>query len=89
MILKAIPAEIDLVNLKGMEQTLRRPHQDRRVAGVCAGIARHWNIDALKVRLVVGALGVAGLFSVGISTGLIVALYLVAWFLIPSDSPQG
>lgn len=72
-----------------MEQPLRRPHLDRRVAGVCAGIARHWNIDALKVRLVVGALGVAGLFSVGISTGLIVALYLFAWLLIPSDPPQG
>lgn len=58
---------------------------DRRIAGVCAGIARHWNIDALKVRLVVGGLGVAGIFSVGISTGLIVALYLFAWLLIPSD----
>lgn len=68
-----------------MEQTLRRPHVDRRIAGVCAGIARHWNIDALKVRLVVGGLGVAGIFSVGISTGLIVALYLFAWLLIPSD----
>lgn len=68
-----------------MDTPLRRPRVDRRLAGVCAGIARHWNIDALKVRLVVGGLGVAGIFSVGISTALIVALYLFAWLLIPSD----
>jgi len=68
-----------------MDQELRRPLTDRRIAGVCAAIGRHWNVDTIKVRLVVGGLAVTGLFSVGISTGLVVALYLLAWFLIPSD----
>jgi len=71
-----------------MTQPLRRPTKDRRVAGVCSGIARHWNFDPLHVRLVVGGLAVSGLFSAGISTGLVVALYLLAWFVIPEDSEE-
>jgi len=69
-----------------MEQNpLRRSRTDRRLAGVCAGIGRHWNIDPLKVRLVVGSLAIAGIFCVGISTMLIVALYAFAWLLIPEE----
>ncbi len=71
-----------------MDTPLRRPHLDRRLAGVCAGIGRHWNLDPLKIRLVVGGVAVAGIFVKGISTGLVVALYLLAWFLIPSDPSQ-
>ena len=69
-----------------MEQKpLRRSRTDRRLAGVCAGMATHWNLDPLKVRLAVGSLAIAGIFTVGISTMFIVALYAFAWFLIPEE----
>lgn len=67
------------------DQPLRRSRTDRRLAGVCGGIGRHLNIDPLKIRLVVGSLAIAGIFSVGISTMFVVALYLFAWFLIPEE----
>lgn len=67
------------------DKPLRRTRSDRRIAGVCGGIGRHFDIDPLKVRLVVGSLAIAGIFSVGISTMLVVALYVFAWFLLPED----
>ncbi len=56
---------------------VRRSSDDRIVAGVCAGGARHRNIDPLLVRIAVVALTFIGL------AGLI--LYLAAWFLLPED----
>lgn len=56
---------------------VRRSQDDRIVAGVCAGVARHLNIDPILVRI-----AVVGLTFVGLS-GLI--LYLAAWFLLPDE----
>ena len=56
---------------------VRRSSDDRIVAGVCAGVARHLNIDPLLVRI-----GVVALTFIGLA-GLI--LYLAAWFLLPED----
>ena len=57
---------------------VRRSSDDRIVAGVCAGVARHLNIDPILVRIAVVALTFVGL------SGLI--LYLAAWFLLPEDN---
>lgn len=56
---------------------VRRSSDDRIVAGVCAGVAHHLNIDPILVRIAVVALTFIGL------SGLI--LYLAAWFLLPED----
>src|SRR5689334_20110943 len=56
---------------------VHRSSDDRIVAGVCAGVARHLNIDPIIVRIAVVALTFVGL------AGLI--LYLAAWFLLPED----
>jgi phage shock protein PspC (stress-responsive transcriptional regulator) len=56
---------------------LRRSTDSRVIAGVCAGVARHLNIDPVIVRIAVVALTFVGL------AGLI--LYLAAWFLLPED----
>lgn len=56
---------------------VRRASDDRIVAGVCAGVARHLNIDPILVRI-----AVVGLTFIGLS-GLI--LYLAAWFLLPEQ----
>ena len=59
---------------------VRRASDDRIVAGVCAGVARHLNIDPIIVRIAVVALTFIGL------AGLI--LYLAAWFLLPEDDAE-
>ncbi|MFA4861711.1 PspC domain-containing protein [Methanoregula sp.] len=61
-------------------RTLTRPTTGRILAGVCAGIGEHLNIDPTVVRLVWAAFT---LLSLG--TGLIV--YIIAWLLIP-EAPQ-
>ena len=59
---------------------MRRSSDDRMVAGVCAGIARHLNIDPVVVRVVIACLTFAGL------AGAIV--YLAGWLLIPEDEEE-
>lgn len=71
-----------------MRPPLQRPRHDRRIAGVCSALARHFGFDPLYARFAVGGLAVVGIFSKGISTGLVVALYLLAWFLLPEEPPR-
>jgi phage shock protein C len=60
---------------------LERPREGRMVAGVCAGIARYFDVDVTIVRIVLAALTVAG--------GAGVALYAAGWLLMPeAGSPQ-
>ena len=61
-------------------RTLTRPASGRILAGVCAGIGEHLDIDPTVVRLVWAAFT---LLSLG--TGLII--YIIAWLLIP-EAPQ-
>ena len=53
---------------------LSRPHDDRIVAGVAAGIADHLNINTLWVRIA---------FIVLTFTGIGAPLYIAGWLLIP------
>lgn len=57
---------------------LRRTSEDRKIFGVCGGIARHWQIDPVFVRLGVVALAMA-------SGGLVILAYLAAAVVIPSS----
>jgi phage shock protein PspC (stress-responsive transcriptional regulator) len=57
-----------------------RPSEGRMLAGVCAGIARRWNLDVTLVRI---ATVVLVLLS-----GVGLAAYIAAWLLTPSaDAP--
>ena len=56
---------------------MKRSRDDRMVGGVCAGIARYFDIDPVIVRIVTIALVAAG--GVGAVT------YLAAWILMPLD----
>lgn len=60
---------------------LRRARDDRVVGGVCAGVARYFDIDPLLVR--VGAVALAALGGAG------VLLYLAALLLVPEDGAAG
>ena len=57
---------------------LRREPAHGVVAGVCAGLARVWNIDPLLVRL-------AFVISTLVTTGLGLFAYLALWMLLPVD----
>jgi len=55
---------------------ISRPQGERKIAGVCAGFARRFDIDVSIVRIIWLA---AFLHGVGIIA------YLIAWFVIPTD----
>jgi phage shock protein C len=61
-------------------QPLRRPLQDRMLAGVAIGIARYLSIDVTVVRIVLAVLTVVG--------GVGVPIYLAGWLLIPEEGRE-
>src|SRR4051794_22855362 len=60
---------------------LRRDPEHRVVAGVCAGIARHFGVDPLVVRVAFMAATFAG--------GLGVVAYGAAWLVMPAGGGGG
>ena len=58
-------------------QALRRSVYDRKVAGVCGGLARSFGVDPLVLRIAVVVLTVFG--------GAGALLYGLAWLLLPAD----
>lgn len=64
---------------KHPRKKLTRSVKDRKVAGVCAGIAEYFNIDPVFIRLI---------FLIFLLPGGVpgVLLYLLCWFLIPNPS---
>lgn len=57
---------------------LRRMRQDRMVAGVLAGVARHFDLDVALLRVVYVIATICTAF-VG------VVIYLMAWIVIPEE----
>jgi phage shock protein PspC (stress-responsive transcriptional regulator) len=60
---------------------LRRSYDDSRLAGVCGGLAKHFELPSSKLR-VVWVLGT--LFSAAFPG---VMLYLALWYLLPKEPP--
>jgi phage shock protein C len=61
---------------------LTRSSTDRRIAGVCGGIAEYFNLDSTVVRVLAVILTIyPGVVICG------VLAYLIAWFIIPA-SPE-
>jgi len=60
---------------------LYRPRDGRVVAGVCAGLAAYFGVDATLVRLAFALVTVFG--------GLGVLIYLCAWIVIPEEGGDG
>jgi phage shock protein PspC (stress-responsive transcriptional regulator) len=57
---------------------LTRPYDDRVLGGVCAGLARYFNLDPTLVRVLTVLVVVLGFFTPVIA-------YLVAWALMPES----
>ena len=58
---------------------LTRSESDRRIAGVCGGIAEYFGIDPVLVRVAFVAAAIAGGFGV--------VLYIILWVALPGGSP--
>jgi len=61
------------------QRRLTRPRADRKIAGVCAGVAQYTGWDVTLVRLVAV---LAAIFGVGMP----VLAYLIGWVVMP-ESP--
>jgi phage shock protein PspC (stress-responsive transcriptional regulator) len=57
---------------------LRRSQVNKKIAGVCGGLAEHLGIDPTLVRLIMVC---AAFWGFGI------ALYILCWFVMPSQPP--
>lgn len=57
---------------------LYRSEKDKKIAGICGGLAEYFNIDPVIPRVVFVAL------AIGAGSGLL--LYLIMWFIIPTES---
>ncbi len=60
-----------------MAKKLYRSRSDRKIAGVCGGIAEHFDIDPVVVRVIAVILLLCG------SAGLLA--YIVLWILVPEE----
>ena len=61
-------------------ELLQRSVSDARVAGVCGGIAEHYQIDPMLVRLAA--------VIIALSSGVGLVLYGAAWLLLPRGTAQ-
>jgi phage shock protein C len=59
------------------EKRLTRAADDQMIAGVCAGLARYFNIDPVIVRALFVIVGLAG--------GASLLVYLVLWLIMPQE----
>ena len=57
--------------------TIRRSATDAKLAGLCGGVAQHWGVDPLLVRV--------GWVLLALSGGIGLVLYLAGWLLIPVE----
>ncbi len=57
---------------------LHRSRQDRKIAGICAGLAEYFDVDPVIMR-------VAWVIFAFLSVGVAVVLYLALIFVIPSE----
>jgi phage shock protein C len=57
---------------------LRRPVDDRMIAGVCSGIARYSNVDPTAVRVLFAVVAV-------LTWGAALLAYPIMWFIMPAD----
>ena len=63
-----------------VQARLTRSETDKRIAGVCGGIAEYFDIDATVVRVI--------FVLVALMSGVGVLIYVVLWIALPRGSRQ-
>jgi phage shock protein C len=73
------PMQVRLEKGGAMDPTrkLYRSKTNRQVAGVCGGLAQHFNVDATLIRVLFVLLAVLG------GSGLV--LYAAMWIIVPKE----
>ncbi|HTT61511.1 MAG TPA: PspC domain-containing protein [Bryobacteraceae bacterium] len=59
---------------------LSRPMYDKKIAGVCAGFARYFEVDVTLMRIL--------WIIVALFTGVGLIAYIVAWIAMPKDETR-
>jgi phage shock protein C len=70
-----------LVRMTATPKRLTRSRTDKKIAGICAGLAHYFDMDVTVVRIVCIFITLA----TGICPGI--ATYLLAWIIVPAE-PQ-
>jgi phage shock protein PspC (stress-responsive transcriptional regulator) len=78
-----LPAESAPALLLTGPRRLHRSAADRKIAGVCGGLADYFGVDSTMVRI---AAVVLAIWPGAIVCGIL--LYLLAWFVMPSAVPE-
>ena len=65
------------VGYRAVQRRLTRPRDGRKIAGVCAGFANYFDLDATLVRLVWLVIVIFG------GTGLLA--YIIGWIVMPEE----
>jgi phage shock protein PspC (stress-responsive transcriptional regulator) len=69
----------NVVGIQSAPKRLMRSRADRKIAGVCAGLAQHFDLDVTLVRV----LCIFITLATGVCPGVVT--YLLAWIIIPSE----
>src|SRR5260370_12738470 len=69
----------NVVGITPTPKKLTRSRADRKFAGVCAGLAQHFDLDATVVRILCVFLTLA----TGVCPGVVT--YLLAWIMAPAE----
>jgi phage shock protein C len=68
-----------VVGIPSTRKKLMRSRDDRKIAGLCAGLAHYFDLDVSLVRILCFFLTLA----TGVCPGIVT--YLLAWIIIPSQ----
>ncbi|MBA3528452.1 MAG: PspC domain-containing protein [Propionibacteriaceae bacterium] len=60
--------------------TIRRSSTDSKLTGLCGGVAHHWGVDPVLIRV--------GCALLALSGGIGLVLYLAGWLLIPVEGKK-
>ena len=69
----------NIVGIPPTPRKLMRSRADRKIAGLCAGLAQHFDLDVTVVRILAIFLTLAS----GVCPGVVT--YLIAWIIVPSE----
>ena len=65
------------------KKKIHRSSTDRKICGVCGGLAEHFNIDPTLLRLIVV---IVSILTINLATAFLI--YLLCAFIIPSDKKE-
>ena len=61
-----------------VSQRLARDMEHKKIAGVCAGLARYFDVDPVLLRLI--------FLVLAFSTGIGFVAYIIGWIVMPKDN---